>query len=107
MFRDKATVQVGSAEVYDNALTFNGCSNAVVYEVCNADGTVKVAFDACNRDHTPITSFFLNRINVYLPGGITANWADGDKLYAVQYDGSRKEISVTIGEGGGDDKKKD
>ena len=94
LFRDEAKVKVGTITRNGNTLTFNGCENAIVYEVCQADGSVIAAFDACERDHTPIKSFDLSRINPNLPGGLSANWVSGNKVKAVQYDGTRFEIPV-------------
>lgn len=73
IFKSKSNPSVGSASVSNNKVTISGTSNAVVYQ---QERNGKIIFIS-PRDTFTVTSFDTS-----------------DKIFAVGYDGERKEISV-------------
>lgn len=72
-FQSTAGLSVGSASVTGNSITVSGTSNAVVYQQERNGDIIYISA----RDTFSVTSFDTT-----------------DKIYAVGYDGERKEISV-------------
>ncbi|TXE09152.1 hypothetical protein ES711_04250 [Gelidibacter salicanalis] len=73
VFQTKAALKVGTASVSNTTITISGTSNAVVYQQERHGAIIHTAA----RDKFDVASY-----------------QSSDKLYAVDYKGERKEISV-------------
>ena len=76
LYKKRAAMTVGTASLSGKKLIISGCSNVVAYEVLDSEGKLRYAAEgsAATVD--------------------AADWDDGWRLCAVQYDGQRTEIKV-------------
>ena len=73
LFKQLAPVSVGSAQVSDKQVNLNGCTNAVAYEVCNAEGK-------------------LIRVSTEESFTLPEAWGEGYRIYAVAANGEKVEV---------------